>query len=265
MSEYLTRETFLELWKAELLPSIKAEIQAETQAMKQEFEELRKRMMNIEKSQEFVAAKYDETIEALQSLKKQISTSETEINRQAEEMSSIHDNIEECYTLIDEVQQYSRRDCLEISGIPKLTNDDPKQLVTELSALTGVVIQDGDISTAHRLPDTKNNKNRIIVKFVKRDKKDELYSKRRQLVGKSTKDLPSVFAVDQESKSRIYINESLTSYRRKLLGKINQFKKENGFKFLWTNNGKIMLKKHDTAKSFGFTNEMDFEEFVNKQ
>ena len=51
------------------------------------------------------------------------------------------------------------------------------------------------ISTAHRLPNTKKVKDRIIVKFVHRDTRERIYRKRGNLAGKSTKDLPSVARV----------------------------------------------------------------------
>ena len=35
-------------------------------------------------------------------------------------------------------------------------------------------------------------------------------------------------------------NESLTPYRRKLFGKINEFKRTNKWKYIWTVNGKIL-------------------------
>ena len=53
-------------------------------------------------------------------------------------------------------------------------------------------LNENSISTAHRLPDTKKIKNRIIVKFVHRDTREKVYKKGTSLVRKSTKDLPPV-------------------------------------------------------------------------
>ena len=70
---------------------------------------------------------------------------------------------------IDEINQYLRRDCLEITGTPVFPEDNPKLLAMELSSLLGVELNENSISTAYRLPDTTKLKNRIIVKFVHRD------------------------------------------------------------------------------------------------
>lgn len=44
----------------------------------------------------------------------------------------------------------------------------------------------GDIGAAHKLPDSKKVKNRMVVKFLQRDKREEVYKKRKNLVEKST-------------------------------------------------------------------------------
>ena len=120
------------------------------------------------------------------------------------------------------------------------------------------------VSTAHRLPDTKKIKNRIIVKFVHRDTREKVYKKRASLVRKSTKNLPFVAKETGKSIQRaniIYINESLTSYKNRLFGRIHKFKKSDKFKFLWTVNGKISLRERDIY-GVQITTHEEFEEFL---
>ena len=74
---------------------------------------------------------------------------------------------------IDSIQQYSRRDCLEISGIPILPLDSPANLTQEMGQLIGVTIDKRDISITHRLSDTKGKKERFIIKIIHREKRDE--------------------------------------------------------------------------------------------
>ena len=49
---------------------------------------------------------------------------------------------------MDDLQQYSRRDCLEVTGVPQLSTDDPKKLIQEIADTIGVAIEYNDISTA---------------------------------------------------------------------------------------------------------------------
>lgn len=60
------------------------------------------------------------------------------------------------------MQQYLQRGCLEIVGIPRVPGDNPKQLAQELGSVTDVDIGVSDISTAHRLPDTKRVKTELL-------------------------------------------------------------------------------------------------------
>ena len=84
---------------------------------------------------------------------------------------------------------------------------------------------------------------------------------------KSMKDLLSVAKKIEKSIQRankIYINESLTSYRNRLFGRIHEFKKSNKFKFLWTVNGKISLRESETSTVYKFTTHEEFEDEAKK-
>ena len=72
---------------------------------------------------------------------------------------------------------------------------------------------------------------------------------------KSTKDLPSVtkkIGKSIQRANKIYISESLTSYRNRLFGRIHKFRKSNKFKFLWTVDGMICLRESETSTVYKF-------------
>ena len=73
---------------------------------------------------------------------------------------------------LDELEEYTQRDCLEITGIPIVPNDNPVLLVREMLEVRGVDLDVNDISIAHRLPLTKKVQDRLIVKFTRREKRD---------------------------------------------------------------------------------------------
>ena len=119
---------------------------------------------------------------------------------------------------LDELEQYARRDCLEITGIPIVPNDSPALLVKEMSEIMGVNLNENDISIAHCSPPTKKVKDRLIVKFTRREKRAEIYSKRKNLKSKRTKDLPSMVCEPESAvvshTAQIHVSESLTPYRK---------------------------------------------------
>ena len=64
----------------------------------------------------------------------------------------------------------------------------------EFGTILGVGITENDISTAHRRPPTKKIHDRIIVNFVRRDVREDIYKHGKQLNGKLTSCLPYVNA-----------------------------------------------------------------------
>ncbi|KAK3705274.1 hypothetical protein QZH41_000069 [Actinostola sp. cb2023] len=97
---------------------------------------------------------------------------------------------------LNNLEQYSRRDCLEIQGVPMIDEEDTNQIVSKIGELLDIDIELNDISVSHRLgvPNKKRGERRnqdpgIIVKVVRRDLRDKLYHARKHLCDKSTRDL----------------------------------------------------------------------------
>ena len=81
------------------------------------------------------------------------------------------------------MNQYGRRDCCEISGLPVEHGEDTNKLVINLGSQMGLNLTESDISVSHRLPNNNSYSSRLkqgkvnrvsqipklIVKFVRRD------------------------------------------------------------------------------------------------
>jgi hypothetical protein len=65
-----------------------------------------------------------------------------------------------------------------------------------------------------------------------------------------------------DTTAKMYTNESLTANRRRLFGKINAFKNANNYKFIWTTNGTIHLRKSEALAISHFTTMEDFHRFL---
>ena len=66
-------------------------------------------------------------------------------------------------------------------------------------------------------------------------------------------------------KAHIHVNASLTTYRKRLLGRVLEFKCKHNFKLVWTANGKILLKKTENSSTKCFvTHPEEFEEFLDQ-
>ena len=257
---YLAVEAFKELWTNELLPSIKKEICLELADVKRDLIKLSSKC-EIEHLQNFLSDQYDTILQTLQTSNLSKQSAEKDIQHLQHQIS----NNEKLTTMqdeqIDDIQQYLRRDYIEIIGIPVKSQDNVKSIAMKVGDLMGVRADENDISTAHRLPASKNVTNGIIVKFVNPDKRNEFYQNRRLLIHKSPKDLPLISNEINNRSGKIHINESLAAYRKKIFGQINSFRKQQNYKYLWTMNGKILLRQNERSRIYGFTKASEFEAF----
>ena len=156
---------------------------------------------------------------------------------------------------LNNLEQYSRRECLEIRGVPVLPGEKTNEIVRKVGEVIGVAIECNDISISHRLPANRNNSRNtepaIIAKFIRRDIRDQLYKARKNLRQITTRDI----GILRTAERKIYIAESLTQTNKKLFNKCLKFKKQQHYKFIWTVNGKIFLRKDESSP--GITNVRD--------
>ena len=71
----------------------------------------------------------------------------------------------------DEQEQYIRRDCLEIRGVPTSSGEDTNEIVKNVGSIVDVRIEDTDISISHRIKSYCAIPP-IIVKFIPRRVRD---------------------------------------------------------------------------------------------
>lgn len=158
-------------------------------------------------------------------------------------------------TRLAEAEQYSRRNCVEIYGVPEVENENVLQMVKQVGSAVKFTIEDGMVDACHRLGKNKSKKGGppgIIVKFVRRFDKQRLLE-----LKKLNKPELSARHIGMASDSPIYVNESLCFARRDLLKTVQEFKRKHGYKYAWVKEGKIFLKKEDKGKAIPVTHPDD--------
>ena len=141
---------------------------------------------------------------------------------------------------INELEQYSRRCCLDISGVPERQDEDTTELLVELSKVVGVQMEKADIDVSHRVGRPSPGKTRkIIAKFIRVSKRQELYAARRDLrKAKATRG--SFFT--EEVLEKTYISENLTRENDLLLYKARQLRKKDKLYAVWSDQGKLKTR-----------------------
>ena len=88
---------------------------------------------------------------------------------------------------VNDLQQYGRRDCLEIHGIPKEENECPESLIIKLGEKIGVKCDANKIQACHRIGPKINAG--IICKFANRKLRDQFIKNKREAKHVTGKDL----------------------------------------------------------------------------
>ena len=132
-----------------------------------------------------------------------------------------------------QLQQYNRRNNIEIAGIPNNIKDESlEKKVIELCKDLGVVVEDRDIEAVHRLPSNRDSNlpKRTIVRFVNRKNCERLLRKRKSLKSHNFRKIGL-------HQNRIYINENLCPYFYRIWKKTRLLHKHNMIMRFWTFNG----------------------------
>ena len=170
--------------------------------------ENRRKLTTFEQSLSFV----HEELEAVKKQNEHLKAENAALNQRFavmdERMSRMEIDISEESRKRDNHEANSRLFNLEISGVPSLegeTWDDCKQIVGEVMKLVGSEYGEEEVDVAHR-----KAAGGIIALFKSRTVRNEVYSKRFSLVGKTAKNVARRFMRVEGRDNDLYINESLT-------------------------------------------------------
>ena len=145
----------------------------------------------------------------------------------------------------DDLEQYSRRNSLRISGVDESDSEDVVEKTMNLINNTlGVTMCTDQIDRMHRVGKKIADRPRpILVKFATYRARDKVMRSRRAL-----KDISQSRTEDGgtqgQVQSRIFINEDLTKLRSNLLYHARQLKKQKKLQDCWTWDGVVLIKNN---------------------
>ena len=141
----------------------------------------------------------------------------------------------------DELEQYSRKNSLEIHGLPENVYSSTEEAVLKLAGALNVEMSASDIEISHKL--RRKGKTFIIAKFVSHKVKTRLYKERTKLKDiRIASVFPSFSNAASAGVNRVYINENLTAYRRKLVAIGREMREDGTINNIWTIDGKVFVK-----------------------
>ena len=126
--------------------------------------------------------------------------------------------------------------------MPECAYSTTEEVVLKLAEALEVSIAPQDIfHISHKLK-RKGNKP-IIVKFVNHKVKSNIYKSRTKLKSIKVSNLfPGANAATRAAGDRIFLHENLTSYRKKIVNRANEKRRDGVSLSVWTLDGKIYVK-----------------------
>lgn len=221
-------------------------IQSQLSSIEKKLEKLdalQKFMNDIESTINLINAQYEDQKRATEklvtdcaNLNNRNAFLEAEVKRLSESLISMEDKQ-------DEIEQHSRRNNLEITGIPITQGENTEAIVQKLAEIANVELPANAIEACHRVPTkVKNKVQPIVVKFATRKVRDALKQGLHKKQLKIKDMIPS-----RSNDGLIFVNEHLTLRRKKILGKVIEIKRAKNAKYVWTQNGTIFFKKTDNS------------------
>lgn len=227
--------------------------EAISKLLNEKLEPIFDKLNSMQESLDHLYTKFDDINDRVTKVESTVNSFHYEI-----QIQSLTNELNQLKKSINDLEQYSRRDCLEIHGVPATDKEDTSEIVVKVAKLLNIDLKPDEISISHRLGSRKSDSGKqqtpgIIVKFTRRELRNKLYSARKHLRDKITNDIGYTRIAPQ----KLFINESLTSSNQKLFSSCLKAKREYGYKFLWTNYGKILMRKDGSSPVVNIRNEID--------
>ena len=155
---------------------------------------------------------------------------------------------------INNHEQYTRREMVEINGLPQKENENTTELVHTLMEHLQIKVKKESLDVIHRLSDKIDAP--IIIKFTSRSERDLFYSYRSNLINTTINDLG--FPLNPNNKSnKIFINESLTRMNKILFKQTREECSKKNFEYSWTKNGVVFARKNKDSHAIRINKEDD--------
>lgn len=241
-------KSMLHQWKEEQDTKL-SQIHKDLDIIKNQMVEIRNTNKDIEKSLEFVTSQYE-------SLNLKVNSLEKEGKNYCTKIDLLENKIEE-------MTRQSFQTKIEIKNVPLESPESQQDLLGKVLTISSLLKIDtsSQIRNVQRLPSKSQNNKPIIVEFTNPISRNNFLH--------SVKKFNSQFKDKKLSTSHlglsgphkpIYITELLTPKTKRLFYLTRELNKNKVFKFCWTVNGRIYLRKEEGTQQIHVRSEEQLQE-----
>jgi archaellum component FlaC len=161
--------------------------------------------------------------------------------------------IEKLETRLLDLEQYSRKKNVEVIGLKKQPNEDMGTIFQRICNKINVSeITMNDVDKMHRLPNTKGNTEGILIRFKSMQKRDIFLQNRKAII--TNKD---IWGANGNNEERIYVTENQSKAFKQLFWEMKQTAIQEGYKYIWSRDGKIFIKRTDEERKMRIRSKED--------
>lgn len=216
---------------------------------------IERELETVKASMDVMNEKFEQFKAEVVTLRKDVACVKTENRELRKENSRLVNELKELRRDVVDLQQYSRKNNLEIKGVPLRQNENPFVIIQTICSSLKSEISESDVETVHRVPSKDKNKPNIVVKFASLRARDRVLKAARKCRINTS-------ALGFEDSDPIYINEHLCPANKVLLGKALAAKREKNWRFTWVSAGKILMRKAEQTKVLHVTCAEDLTQVV---
>ena len=198
---------------------------------------------DIKKSQQFISAQYENTKKNSENLIKRNTDLKNENEQLNNKIKDLERRDKQHYATLNNQEQYTRREMVEVNGIPNVPNENTKEIILNLAKKMNIKLNPSSFDVIHRLSDKDFAP--IIIKFSTRTDRNVFYDARSQLKNLTIQDLG--YDPNPNTKNKIYINESLTKKNKIVYKAAREECTKLNYRYCWTKNGGIYARKNETS------------------
>ena len=156
---------------------------------------------------------------------------------------NLNDKLHECVLSLETQcwgnNQYSRRECLEITGVPgSFSNDDLEETTIKIFDKLDVALDPSNIEDCHWLK--SNGPKKVIIKFARHKDANLIWKNKNKLKGMN---LCSIGI-----NNPVFLNDSLCSYYEMLWRKCKKLWSNKYIHAFWVSNGTWRLKLTESGR-----------------
>ncbi len=208
-----------------------------------EFGNVKGEMGEMSSSMQFLSKTVDDANVLMNEIKQELAAIKKENAELRVKNDLLTKTVADLQERMRHVEQYSRKDNLELSGIPTSPKENVKDIIKDLGTALGVEVETRSIAAAHRIqPFNKERLPSIVVQFQDRATKEALLAKFRD-ARKMSEHLTADKINNTFAPNRVYVNEHLSPENKQFFARLKQKCKEVGYVFVWCREGKFFVRK----------------------